>query len=287
MVDEGRSGRGGRGSTASGDDSGTTLLNFGDEVLDNPVVVNNLRGRTSLDGGMSERGVHGRAVVTPDGELRNVIDVATSLGRERSEGAVVVKTSHGSEVISGDRRGVALGDHGVGVGGVSDNGNLDALLGALVQSLTLDREDLGVTHKEITALHTLGAGLGTDEKGSIDINEGLNGVIKGVDTAEERISTILKLHNDTLQSLLSGREIQQVELDGGGLTEHGTRGDAEEESISDVTSGTSDGNLNGGLGRGGLGDNAVGDLRETLHALTDRGGILLKGLHRKKRRREG
>jgi len=56
----------------------------------------------------------------------------------------VVKTSHGSEVLGGNCGGIALGNHGVGVSGVSDNGDLDSLLGNTVQSLSLNGEDLGV-----------------------------------------------------------------------------------------------------------------------------------------------
>lgn len=283
MVDESGGGRGGRRSTAGGDDSGTTLLNLRDEGLDNPVVVvDDLRGGAALDGSVGEGGVHGWAVVTPDCEAGHLGNVGASLDGELSEGAVVVKAGHGREVLSRDRGSVALGDHGVGVRGVADNGDLDALLGALVQSLTLNGEDLSVTKEEITALHSLGAGLGTDEEGSVNIDEGLNGIVVGGNTAKQGEGTILKLHDNSLERGLSGGEVQQVDVDGSGITEHGTRSDAEEQSVANVSSGASDGNLNGGGTSGVLGDDTVGNVGETLHALTQRGGVLVERLNERK-----
>ena len=246
VVNGGSSGRGGRRGSTSGDDGGSALLDGGDEGVLNPgLVVDDLSSGLSVDQSVSNGGVLGGRVVTPDGKVLNGSDGSSSLQGELSQTARVVQTSHGREVLGRDGGSVASSDHAVGVGGVSDDESLNGLLGGLVQGLTLSREDLGVGEQQVTTLHSLGTGASSDQQGVVNIGEGLLGVLEGGDLAEEGESAVLQLHNDSLQSVHGSGELEQLQLNGDVGAQKLARSNTEQESVSDGSRGTSNGDLNG------------------------------------------
>ena len=254
VVDGGTSGRGGRRGTTSGDDGGSALLDGGDEGGLNPLlVVDDLSGGLAVDEGMSDGRVLSGRVVTPDGEVLNGSDGGSGLEGELSQTARVVQTSHGREVLGRDGGSVASSDHAVSVGRVSDDESLNSLLGSLVESLSLSREDLSVGEQQITTLHSLGTRTSSNQQSIVDISEGLLGVLVGGDLTEEGESAVLQLHDDSLQSAHGLRKLEQLQLNGDVGTQKLTRSNAEQESIADGSGGSSDGNLHG-LNVGGRGN---------------------------------
>ena len=69
VVDGGVASGGSRGELSELNDLGTTLLNAGGELVNHPAVINEAGGIGTTDRAVSDIGVHGGRVVTPDGHL--------------------------------------------------------------------------------------------------------------------------------------------------------------------------------------------------------------------------
>lgn len=152
-------------------------------------------------------------MVAPDSHLLDVGDLGSSLESKLGKSSVVIETSHGSEVLSGDAGSVVLADHGVSVGGVTDDDGLAGTLGVVVDGLTGVNEDLAVVFEEIGTFHTRSTGLGTDEEVVVNILEGNVEVGGDDDLVEEGEGAIVQLSHDTLEDLLLEGEIEQVQDD--------------------------------------------------------------------------
>lgn len=192
------------------DNLSTSLLHTRSELISSPCSINELGGSLAFDGGVADIRVHGGGVVAPDGHLLNVSDLGTSLEGELGEGSVVVKTGHGSEVLSGDTGCVVLADHSVGVSGVTDDDGLAGALGMVVDSFSGVNEDLAVVLEEVSTFHPGSTGLGTNKEVVVNILEGNVEVGSDDDVVKERESAIVELSHDTLENLLLEGEVEQV-----------------------------------------------------------------------------
>ena len=157
----------------------------------------------------------------------------------------MVKSGHGSEVLSWDVLSVVSGDKAVGVSGVTDNEDLDVSGGIVVDSFTDFDEDLAVILDKISSLLSLTSGLGTNKEGVVSILETNCSAIGGDNTFKKRESTIVNFHGNSLKSIQSMRKLDKLEDDWLVLSEEFTSSDSEDNRVTDVTSGTSDGNSNG------------------------------------------
>ena len=63
-------------------------------------------------------------MISPDGEILDVMELGASFGGELVQCSVVVQTGHRSEVLFREILGVMCCDHAVGVRGVSDGKHL-------------------------------------------------------------------------------------------------------------------------------------------------------------------
>jgi len=160
-------------------------------------------------------------------------------------GTVLVKSSHGSEVLLGDGGGVVGGDQGVGVARVADNADIDSLLGDLVQGGSLSFENGTVGLQEVRPLHTGTTRSGTNQDGNIGIFESDLHISGGNDLRNILVGTIVELHDKTFKSLLSVGEFQKLEDDSLVGSEHAALGNEVAEVAADLASGTSDSNSNG------------------------------------------
>jgi len=149
----------------------------------------------------------------------------------------VVKSGHGSEVLSWNAGSVVLADQSIGVSWVSDDDGLCSALSIIVDSLASVDEDLAVIFEEVTTFHTRSTGLGTNEEVVINFFEGYLEVTGDDDVVEKREGTIVELRLDTLEGVLSVGEIEQVEDDSLVGSEEGTTGDSEQDRVGDLASG--------------------------------------------------
>ena len=69
VINRGCCGTGGRRKAASFDDRGAAFADGRDESLAVPSIINHWLDGLTVDGRHAEIGVHGRAVIAPDGEL--------------------------------------------------------------------------------------------------------------------------------------------------------------------------------------------------------------------------
>ncbi len=145
------------------------------------------------------------------------------------------------------RLGAALHrDVGIGVGGVADHEHLDVAARDLVEGLALGREDLGVGGQQVGTLHAGAAGTGTDEQGVVGILEGDQRVTGGDHAGEQRERAVFEFHDHALECLLGllVGDLEQLQDDWLVLAEHFAGGDAEQQGVTDLASGTGDGNAN-------------------------------------------
>lgn len=76
------------------------MLNSGNEgILDPGVVVDDLSGRLALDEGVGDVRVLGSRVISPNGELLNIVYGGSGLAGKLGSTSVVIQTSHGSESL--------------------------------------------------------------------------------------------------------------------------------------------------------------------------------------------
>lgn len=167
----------------------------------------------------------GGTVVTPDGELGDVRKFAADLFNDLGQSTVVIKFGHGSEVLARNVGGVGSGNHGVGVGGVSDYNDTGILsFGDLVEGLTLGGENIGVLEEQVSSLHASSSWLTTcsstrifscgltNQKSIVNTFKSLVWVIGKSDSSKGREGTVQKLHLNTLQGILSLRKFKKLEL---------------------------------------------------------------------------
>lgn len=179
-------------------------------------------------------------MVSPDGHLLDGGDGITGLEGELSEGSVVIKSGHGSEVGNGNIGSVALADEGVGVGGVSDNDGLDVTRGVVVDGLTDIDENFTIVLEEVGTFHTGTSGLGSDEEVVVNILEGGGEIGSDNDFIEERESAIVELSLDTLEDLFLEGEIEEMEDDSLVLSEEFATGNSVDDRVSDLSSSSGD-----------------------------------------------
>lgn len=152
-------------------DLSTSLLDSGSELVLKPVSINEGRSGLSVNSGVSNVGVHGGRVVSPDSHLGDVVDGRVGLQGKLGKSSVVVESGHGSEVFPGNSGSVVGADQSVGVSRVSNNNSLGSSLGVVIDGLSSSNEDLSVILKQVSSLHAGSSGLGADEEVVIDILE--------------------------------------------------------------------------------------------------------------------
>jgi len=172
VVDGGvSSGSSGREFTELNDLS-TSLLHARGELVGDPGGLNQALSGLAGDRAVTDIGVHGGRVVTPDGHFVDGSRGISGLEAKLGEGSVVVESGHGRKVLTRNVGGVVLADEGVGVSGVSNNNGLGISGGVVVDGLTYINEDLSVVLEEVTTFHSGATGLGTDEEVVVHVSEG-------------------------------------------------------------------------------------------------------------------
>ena len=159
----------------------------------------------------------------------------------------MVQAHHGSEALCRDVLSVGCGNHGVGVGRVADNQNLDVVCCVIIQCSTLRAEDLAVGAQQCGALLALAARLCTDQEGGVGTVECLCRIIGDVDASQKREGGVKQLHGDAFGGVQRRSDLQQVQLNRGLRAENRTAGNAEEQGVSDLSGGAGNCNLYGSL----------------------------------------
>lgn len=242
VVDSRTTSGGSTGELSGLDDSSTSLLDGWDEFGINPSLVNKGSGSLSVDDGVVDVWVHGGRVVTPDGELLDIIDMSVSFMGKLVEGSVVVQSGHGSEVLLWDVLGIVGSDQAVGVGWVTDNDDLDVSVGVVVDGSTSIDEDLSVVLEEVTSFHTWSSWLSTDEQSVVSVLETFAVLVSADNAVQKWEGAVIEFHGNTIEGTSGLWKVEKLNDDWLVLSEQVTVGNSEDGGITDVTSSTSDGN---------------------------------------------
>ena len=197
-------------------------------------------------------GILRRRVVAPDDHFPEIGHVRARLLRQLRQRAVVIEADHRGEALGGEAFGLRRGDHAVGVGGISDDGDAGVISGDSVDDLALADEDGAVIFEEIGALHAGAARFGADEQAPVGVFE-TDGGIGSLDNAlEQREGAVIELHRDAFEGLQGflDRGLDQLQNDRLVGTEHRPGGDTEEEGVTDLAGGSGDSDANGGFHNG-------------------------------------
>lgn len=146
-------------------------------------------------------------MVTPDDDVVDILDGSSSLVCKLAYSSALVKSGQSSEVLLGDSGSIVRANESVGVGGVSDDTNLHSLLGHSIDGGTLSLENFGVGCKEISSLHSGTSGSGANKHTDVSILKSDCGVHGGDNVLHTSVSTILEFHDEALENLLCGREL--------------------------------------------------------------------------------
>ena len=194
---------------------------------------------------MEDVGVLGGRVVAPDRHLLDVGDRGAGLRGELGDRAVVVEAGQRREPLARDVGGVRHRDQGVGVGRVAGHADADVVGGDVVQGLALGGEDRAVGGEQVAALHARAARAGAHEQGEVHAVEDLLRVVADLDARERRERAVVELHDDTLERLQRGGDLQEPQLDRAVGAEERPARETEEKAVTDLAGGTGDGHLEG------------------------------------------
>lgn len=142
---------------------------------------------------------------------------------------------------------MSLANQGVRVRRVSDNAYLDGLLSNLVKSTTLFNKDLFVCQQKVSTLHAWAAGPSTDEASNVDVLEAFHNVSSGHNIFKEVVRSILKLHHETIERLLSKGQLHKVQDDSLVGSEHASLGNHGAQVRANKASRASDSDSDRGL----------------------------------------
>jgi len=166
------------------------------------------------------------------------------MGGELGDGSIVIQSSHSVEVVTWQVWSVVTGDHTVSVSWVTNNKNSNVSGSVVVQSLSGINEDSTVVLEQITSFHTWSSWLGTNQQSEIDVLETDSLVSSSDNILKKWEGTVIKFHSDTLEGRFGEWKINQVQNNWLVWSKHSTVGNSEEGGVSDVTSGSGDGNSN-------------------------------------------
>jgi hypothetical protein len=240
VVDGGRGSRSSRGGAAGLDDGRAALLHVRDKGAGVPGIVDHRLGGCAFDGGVVDVRILGGRVVAPDDDVLDVGVVRAGLLGELAHRTVMVEADHGGEAFRIEVRCVLLGDEGVGVRRVADNEHFNIARGMIVDGLALRAEDAAVCGQEVLALHALLARHGADEEAEVCVLEGNVRIVGGDDVVQQREGAVFQLHDHAFKRAEGRGDFEQLQVDRLVRSKHVAGGDAEEEGVADLASGTSD-----------------------------------------------
>mmetsp|Transcript_11931 Transcript_11931/g.30157 ORF Transcript_11931/g.30157 Transcript_11931/m.30157 type:complete len:206 (+) Transcript_11931:1139-1756(+) len=182
----------------------------------------------------------GQRMVPPDNHVLYVGHVNLRTTSNQTTGTVLVQSCESRKVFLGEIGGREQGDQSVGVGWVAHHQHLGVLGRKVVKGFALLFEDSTVCLQEVSTLHTFTTRHRTHQNGIVNLGEGLLDVAGRNNTTKEREGAVLKLHDNTTESLLCGRNVKQVQNEWLGFAKHQASRNHRDQRIGDLTSGTSD-----------------------------------------------
>lgn len=99
----------------------------------------------------------------------------------------------------------------VGVAWVSYNQNLYCLFGNFVESLALSLENSSIGLKQVFSLHSWASWSGSDKESDIDVLESVEWVSASDDRVDIGVSSIVELHDETVEWSLGSWQLQQLQ----------------------------------------------------------------------------
>jgi len=183
-------------------------------------------------------------MVAPDNYAVHFFILGASLVSDLADGSALIESGQGREVLLGDRGCVVRADQRVRVGWVAHNDDLDGLLGYCVDGTTLSLEDLSIGLEKVGSLHTGASWASTNKHSDVSILESNERVHGGDNVSNTSVGTVLELHDESLEHLLSLRELNELKNDFLVGSKHSSLSNEVAKEGTNLTSSSSDGNAN-------------------------------------------
>ena len=160
---------------------------------------------------------------------------------------VLVETQHRREAFRVKSRGVAGGDIGIGVAGVTHHQHLDVAACSLIERTALRLENLCIGFEQITALHAGAARTCTDEQRIVCVAERQERIRTRLHTGEQRERTVFKFHHHPFERTLALGVVSLKQREDDRLigAEHGAGRDTEQKGVTDLAGGPGHSNTDG------------------------------------------
>ena len=138
--------------------------------------------------------------------------------------------------------GEVAADESISVCWVSNNGDLDSLLGNLVDSFALSLEDLCVSSEKVSTFHSWSSWSCTDHDDDVSILECNHWVGGWNDVGDAVVCTILQFHDESLEHLFGLWQFEKLQNNFLVWSEHASLSDEVAQECSDLTGSSSHGN---------------------------------------------
>ena len=188
-------------------------------------------------------------MVAPDRHLGDVADRHLGLLGQLRQGPVMVQPSQRTEPFGRDVGRIVHGDERIGIGRIPGHTDADIVGGDCVEGLALGGEDRTIGFEEVAALHALRPGPSPDEQGEVDAVEDMLGRIADLNRVESGKGTVVEFHDHTFEGGQGRCDFQQAQLNWSLGAEKSTAGNAEEETVADLTGRTGDSDFDGSIHR--------------------------------------
>ncbi len=185
------------------------------------------------------------AMISPDEDILDISNFSLEFLSDLGVGSILIKSGKSREVLGGNLGSVLSQDPAVSVCGVGDDETSDGFFSDFLESFSLFGEDLSVNGEEILSFLSRFSRESSDEDNDVTVNEGFGGFGVIVDRIEERVGTIVKFHDDSLQSFLGVLDIEKFKVNVSVIPEDGSIRDKRNKSVTDVSGSSCDTNSQG------------------------------------------
>jgi hypothetical protein len=152
-------------------------------------------------------------MISPNDNILYVFNRHFKFIAELRNSSILVESCEGSEVLLWDRRCIMRSNKGICISRISNNQNLDILVGDFLNCLPLGLENLCIFIKKIFSLHAWASWLSPNQNSNISLIESLLNISSWLDICKNREGTVSEFHYESVERGFCSRELKKLEYD--------------------------------------------------------------------------
>ena len=153
-------------------------------------------------------------MVAPNDNISDVFVIFLELHffLQLADTPILIESGQSSEVLQFQIGGVNGTDHGVGIGGISNDHDLAISIGIEIEHFSLGFEDHGILAEQVLPFHAGASGLGADQHCDLAVHEAFLLIGLAGDFIEKRKSAVFQFHDHSFQLLFLGGHFQKGQV---------------------------------------------------------------------------